>query len=72
MLSVQVKNDALIFRVNFSVTFERTLRIPDDGKDLSAAAKSGGIPHLKSRGLRQNRARRMGEAGRRVHPDVPA
>jgi hypothetical protein len=32
MLDVQVKHDSLFFSDGFALNFQRTLRIPDDGK----------------------------------------
>jgi hypothetical protein len=47
MLTVQVKNDVLIFGISFSVRFERTLRIPDDGKTYPLPPSLGAFPILK-------------------------
>jgi hypothetical protein len=47
MLQVQVKNDALVFGDGFMVSFERTLRIPDDGKNYPLPPSLGRFPILK-------------------------
>jgi hypothetical protein len=47
MLKVQVKGNALIFGVSFSVTFERTLRIPDDDKTYPLPPSLGAFPILQ-------------------------
>ncbi|NWF71070.1 MAG: hypothetical protein HXY40_18460 [Chloroflexi bacterium] len=44
MLKVQVKDNRLVFGEGFSLTFERTLRIPDDGKSYPLPPGLGHFP----------------------------
>ncbi len=47
MLSVTVQNDRLYFGEGFSLSFQRTLRIPDDGKDYPLPPGLGEFPICK-------------------------
>ena len=48
---VQVQGGSLRMGANLRVTFQRTLRIPDDGQALPAPAGAGGVPAASDRGL---------------------
>ncbi len=47
MLPVTVRNDSLYFGEGFSLTFQRTLRIPDDGKTYPLPPGLGAFPICK-------------------------
>jgi len=47
MIPVTVKNDSLHFGEGLSMTFQRTLRIPDDGKNYPLPPGLGAFPILK-------------------------
>ncbi|HEY7544452.1 MAG TPA: hypothetical protein VID27_06205, partial [Blastocatellia bacterium] len=47
MLKVTVRQDALQFGDGFSLTFQRTLRIPDDGKSYPLPPGLGAFPIRK-------------------------
>src|SRR5215475_12642012 len=44
MLSVRIEKDRLCIGERFSVTFQRTLRIPDDGRDYPLPPGLGAFP----------------------------
>ncbi|MEP7292304.1 MAG: hypothetical protein ABI835_11000, partial [Chloroflexota bacterium] len=47
MLKVTVKHDQLVFGDGFSLNFQRTLRIPDDGKTYPLPPGLGNFPVRK-------------------------
>ena len=53
MLPVTVRNDSLYFGEGFSLTFQRTLRIPDDGKTYPLPPGLGAFPICKGADYRE-------------------
>ena len=73
MLKVTVKQDALQFGDGFSLTFQRTLRIPDDGKSYPLPPGLGAFADLNDRAIRQTQRchldRRLIPSLRHAHHD---
>jgi len=68
MLPVRVQHDAIRIGPHFRVSFQRTLRIPDDGRLYPLPPGLGRFPGLPRRRLRGDGSRQLAPARRRVIP----
>ena len=66
MLDVTIHADRVQIGRHFSVAFERTLRIPDDGRDYPLPPVARALPRAPRRRLRRPRARGVARARRRA------
>ena len=72
MFGVRIVNDSIQVGERFAVSFQRTLRIPDDGRLYPLPPGFGRFPILRVEDFQDRVPQLWREAGRCVHPDVPA